>query len=443
MNGQNENNAVPNFTNPGQAGEPNPSQSAPRTFSPADQPAPRTFSPAGQPIAPNFSPEQPAGFNVPPAAMPSPGMPPVMPPVSPNIAPPTPIPVEPIPIPIPTLTPAPTYIPPATPPFPPLVTPAGQYTVPPAPSSEIGIRTMQSDAESLKQSGGLGAVPRTFSPADLSAAEPVFSPVGPSEIEKSQVAKGASKKAEKIMIFGIIFIAVATIIGIAVYFVIPRLFPKAPPAPVPAPTPVPTPTPAPAPAPAIIPHASLFAEKPELSQNLVLANNTLGLIKTNLAAAASREGIGANTFKEVSFIGENGSVIPFPALISQLAPSLTPELLSGIFEDDSTWFLYYGTKNIWPGAVVKIRSGVEQAKLDSFVASLESANLDNFFLEAPGTKGEFIDGNIGVDKEVRFSRFSNTGFVFEHGLFKKNADTYFVISTSYNGIKEAARRLGL
>jgi hypothetical protein len=303
---------------------------------------------------------------------------------------------------------------------------------------------MQSDAESLKQSGGLGAVPRTFSPADLSAAEPVFSPAGPSEIEKGQVAKGASKKAkkaEKIMIFGIIFIAVAAIVGIAVYFVIPRLFPKTPPAPVPAPAPAPAP--APTPAPAIIPHASLFVEKPELSQNLVLANNTVDAIKVNLATAASREGIGANTFKEISFVGENGSIIPFPALLSQLTTSLTPELLSGIFEDDSTWFIYYGTENSWPGAVVKVRSGVEQVKLDSFAASLESANLDNFFLEVPGTKGEFIDGNIGVDKAVRFSRFSNSGFVFEYGFFKKNADTYFVISASYNGIKEATRRLGL
>ena len=438
MNGQNENNATPNFTNPGQAGEPNPGQSAPRTFSPADQP-----------IAPNFSPEQPAGFNVPPAAMPSPGMPPVMPPVSPNIAPPTPIPVEPILIPTPIPTPAPTYIPPSipptVPPFPPLVTPAGQYTVPPAPSSEIGIRTMQSDAESLKQSGGLGAVPRTFSPADLSAAEPVFSPAGPSETEKGQVAKGASKKAEKIMIFGIIFIAVAAIIGIAIYFVIPRLFPKAPPAPVPAPAPAPAPTPAPAPAPApaIIPHASLFTEKPELSQNLVLANDTLDAIRTNLALAGSREEIGTNTFKEISFAGENGSIIPFPTLLSQLTTSLTPELLSEIFEDDSTWFMYYGTKNSWPGAAVKVRSGVEQVKLDSFAIALESANLDNFFLSVPGTKAEFKDGDIGGGKTVRFAMFSNSGFVLEYGFFKKNADTYFVLSTSYGGIVEATRRLGL
>jgi len=302
---------------------------------------------------------------------------------------------------------------------------------------------MQSDAESLKQSGGLGAVPRTFSPADLSAAEPVFSPAGPSEIEKGQVAKGASKKAEKIMIFGIIFIAVAAIIGIAVYFVIPRLFPKAPPAPVPAPAPAPTPAPAPAPAPAIIPHASLFVEKPELSQNLILANNTVDAIKVNLATAASREGIGTNTFKEISFVGENGSIIPFPALLSQLTTSLTPELLSGIFEDDSTWFIYYGTKNSWPGAAVKVRSGVEQSKLDSFAASLESANLDNFFLSVPGTKAEFKDGDIGGGKTVRFAMFSNSGFVFEYGFFKKNADTYFVLSTSYGGIVEATRRLGL
>jgi hypothetical protein len=302
---------------------------------------------------------------------------------------------------------------------------------------------MQSDAESLKQSGGLGTMPRTFSPADLAAAGPTYAPAGPTDQEKEQAAKGASRKAEKFVVIGLVVLAIAALAAGIYFFAIPKLFPKAPaPVPVVEEQPTPTPTPVPPPAPVIVPHVSYFLQPVALSQTLTLADDTLATWKASLASAASREGIGTNNFKEISFVDPNGSVVPFVSLLNRVVPDLPAESYADLFEDDSSWFLFFAPAQIWPGGVAKVKSGVTQDQLNAFGVALESADLSNFFLASPGTASSFKDGALPSGKVVRFATFSTSGPVFEYGFFTRDNEVYLLFSASYNGIKEAATRLG-
>ena len=128
-------------------------------------------------------------------------------------------------------------------------------SVPPPPAPEIGIRTMKSDLESIKQSGGETPTPQTFIPSELKREipqpaveepkieaalnipgytgpeKPIFEPqqsvstsqpVPPPPVQPtSQTNKSSSKTV--ILIIGIILVAVG--LGLLGYYVIfPLIF---------------------------------------------------------------------------------------------------------------------------------------------------------------------------------------------------------------------------
>jgi len=440
MNGQNENQnnpVVPKF-----AGEPADANA------PIPSAAPLVGEPVGVPGIPNAPEVQPlAGAGAPmPQAPQAPRAEPVF------QSPGTPIgfsaassePIQPSPK---EPVPPPPFIPPVfTPPEPRVEAPvgAGAQAVPPTPlkTAEINLRTMQTDAESLKQTGGLEATPKTFSPADL-GNEPVFKPEQ-AAVPKPAIGAKVSKKTERWLVLGLVAVAVFGLAALIYFFILPRIMPKAPaPAtqtPPEASAPI-EPQP-PIPEPVKIPHVSYFSLAADAAESPVIKEVNLANIQAHLNEA-STEKLEAGKIKEFAFFDSNNSVVSFDILLATLFADLGPGAEATIFEPDSTWFLYYDQTGIWPGLIAKAKKGVDQASIDSFNSKLEaSGSLSNIFLKPAGAIKKFDKGSVR-GKPVRFARFANPGFVFEYGWFEKGSDNYFVASTSYPGMGEAMRRLGL
>lgn len=317
-------------------------------------------------------------------------------------------------------------------------------TIRPSPlASEVDLRTAQSDLESLKQSGGLEAGPKTFSPADLEKGPGLaFTLETPAETE----AASQSKKLERKIIIGLIGLAAIGLIVIAVFFIRPMFSPRQPASPVvPAvesppqketTPPVETPaTEAPA------PHVSFFLSvPPDAVETISVAKEGFNF-KESLGSLAGEPT--ATSVKEIIFtLGEAGQPLSFATILSSVLTDLDRAKIEEIFEADATVFVYFDEKGAWPGIIAKVKDGVSEESINNFSQAIEGSDkLAEFFLKPPGTPKEFQDGNVD-NRPVRFAGFTNRGFVFDYGWFKKDERTYFMISTSYNGMKEAVRRAG-
>jgi hypothetical protein len=439
MNGQNENQnnpVVPKF-----AGEPA------NVNAPISSAVPLVGEPVGVPGIPNVPEVQPlAGAGAPmPQIPPASRVEPVF--QSPGIAtgfsraPSEPIqPSQKEPVPPPPFTP-----PVFTPREPRVEAPVGvgAQAVPPTPlkTAEINLRTMQTDAESLKQTGGLEATPKTFSPADL-GNEPVFKPEQ-AAMPKPAIETKASKRTERRLVLGLVAVAVFGLAALIYFFILPRIMPKtpAPAAQTPPVAPVPTEPQPPAPAPVKIPHLSYFSLAADAIESPVLKEVNLANIQTVLNEV-SVEKLETGKIKELAFFDSNNSVVPFETLLKALFTDLSSGPEATIFESDSTWFLYFDQKGIWPGFIAKAKKGVDKASIDLFNSKLEaSGSLSNIFLKPAGAIKKFDKGSVR-NTPVRFVRFANEGFVFEYVWLEKGEDKYLAASASFPGMGEAMRRLG-
>ncbi|MCL4406316.1 MAG: hypothetical protein M1586_02775 [Patescibacteria group bacterium] len=326
--------------------------------------------------------------------------------------------------------------------------PAASTPVPPPPSSapDIGIRTMASDAESLQATGGAEAAPQVFAAAPAGPNEPVFTP---DVVNLSASKPGMPKKSNTLLIA--VVIGLAAILGLLLlfkYVLLPKMCPVQVCEPCPAPTATETQPIAPAPeeavevAPTRV-HASYFTIPADQIENIQLATVDL----TNIKEALSKipvEKIKPSTVVEAVLADDDGP-ITLPIYVNAILPGDIPESdLSANFEDDFTQFVYYdSSSNPFPGFVAKVKSGVGATSYNAIGTKFEaSKQLANIFLTDTGNFGKFDNGSIDSTKIVRFSRGSNSQRI-EYGFFKSGDTTYWVVATSYNAIKEAAKRLGI
>ncbi|MDD5430746.1 MAG: hypothetical protein PHP03_00750 [Candidatus Pacebacteria bacterium] len=339
---------------------------------------------------------------------------------------------------------------------------------PPPPPPEITLRTMQSDIDTTKKSGGEGPTAQPFSPSVISAQQIAKSEPQDSKIELSAFSKedtGGLPPSSPIISEqpvksggskAVLWIVLAVILAIGVgvvgyFFVFPKFFPtvavnlplETPPVTPPVTTPpvippeippVATTTPPEAP-PVLAPHVSLFKTPADSQMPVNLTELTAAAIKTGLSSQNGMEA--TSTIKEIAISDTNGQV-DFIQYMPLLISSFSTTTLSSYFESDFTNFVFYDKNGAWYGLVAKLKTDANLEQAKTLMAKIEKAtDLKNLFILDPGTKSTagFKAGTAGF----RYLSYSKTGASLNYGW---TTDNLFVISTSYNGLKSAMTKLG-
>ncbi len=365
---------------------------------------------------------------VPPAAMPS----------NPSVPPPPPAPVAPKPI-----TPVMPDVasPLVSPAMPPNFSARISSTVPPPPAPDIGIRTMASDLSSLKSTGGLEAKPTTFQPADFSKA-PIFNPSKTVSAPGAATVVAPARRSNLLMIIAV-STAIIIIAGLVIYFFIkPLIFSvgnnTATPTVTTAPTeqiPAVTDTSV---TPTQLIHQTFFITVPTSASTVNLTVLTLAEIQTIFTAAIS--GAQPQTLTEIN-LNLNDFPVDATAFIAVAFPEFDQAVVVANFDKDMTTFVYKDVNGSWPGYIFKLKDPANLATVSDVVKNIESSsNLPNLFLISPGVaKGVFKDGLTVGTAKARYITYTATGASVNYAWF----NNYLVVSTSFNGFKEALKLLGL
>ncbi len=341
--------------------------------------------------------------------------------------------------------------------------------IPGPPPSKVSVRTMQSDINSIQESGGqtpqpytteLGQGPKketkapeeiSFQPAELEPnisgyvgpEEPIFqpsAPIGPlpPKQKTAQAEAGASpkKKTSKVLIISIILILAAITAGASYYFInksqIAAPAPTPPIVPPTAATPTPTPTPA-------SQYVSLLKTPSVLQEEQIISALTLDNIKDVLIAAASTTP--ANNLKEAILRNPDQSLVAFSKFIPVLLPEIKSEDIAAIFQENFTAMVFVDQNGVWPGYVVQLTSiSTLIAAHSAMKQNLKSSsNLINIFLEKTSSNvAVFKDGKAGNPTiNTRYLVFPKTGAAINYGWVNDK----LVISTSYAGLSEILKNL--
>jgi len=343
-------------------------------------------------------------------------------------------------------------------------------TPPPPPPPEITLRTMKSDLQSLKETGGSVPQLKPFTPPELRrdiprpvAPLPPPPRITPSEFDKPRfetktsgpqlskspvIEEEAPKSDMKKILMWIGIAVVAVGVGFAgYYYVFPMLFPAEVPAPILNQPQVETLINQPADQGAEIPMVTNPLVEPKLHVSFLKSSDAVATIQlamvdvSNLTSAIQTEAqkeMPSGNLVEVTISDSNGQAA-LPSVFSSIIPEFTPEKLAGIFEDDFTTALYYDANGAWPIYIMKM--GLESNLIDAQTEmnKLEaSINLKNLFLKDPGAPNSagFKTGQVsGVS--TRYLTYSASGAALNTAWVNDK----FIISASYNGLKKVLTNL--
>lgn len=141
--------------------------------------------------------------------------------------------------------------------------------------------------------------------------------------------------------------------------------------------------------------------------------------------------------KEVIFKNESGAY-PSADLLKLIAPkSLGSD--QTLFAEDFTAFSHTDKNGVWPGLIFKIADG-KKDMVSELLKTLETSEEASAFFggTTPGTATTWKNGKIGT-YTGRYMTFTTTGASLNYAV----TGDYLVISTSYAGAQEIAKRLGL
>lgn len=349
---------------------------------------------------------------------------------------------------------------------------------PPPPPPEITLRTMQSDVDSLKQTGGQGPIAKPISPAPSAQPKAELNKLSDSAMQSLKPANiGAGKmpgqapevktgSGKKITLVVVILLIIAGA-GYAGYkYIYPKYFPSttvdtsAPstqePVTTPATQPVVTEVPAVVPeattttsgvtepvattTPAIVlkTHTSLFSTAADSQANVALGEIiTISSLKQAMLIEASNKPAATTALKELNLSEENEGQLVFAEILPLFASQITTVDLSAYFSEDFTTFLYYDANGAWPGFVAKLKTGASVTAAKTLMSKIETpvSNISNFYLVAPGTAN--VAGFKTGAASARYLPFSKTGASFNYGW----SGNYLVISASYAGYNAAVAKL--
>ncbi len=382
--------------------------------------------------------------------------------------------------------------------FPP---PSEKPKAPPPPPPEISIRTMKSDLESLKQTGGISPTPKTFVPPELEKVmqeekpkappapaaptpppppparptpPPAPSPaaplpprapmaekmpppkITPSEFEKpTKEEMGKTEKKSpiieeesesrfnlrKLLVWSGAAVIVIGVGLIGYFYIFPLLFPAQVTPPPPAVT---TPT-QPEPTPEETspePEAPEFREHESLLSNPA-ATSTAQLDSVNLTSLLAALQTEAQTSRpsgslvELILSGENGQISASEALASWLPDRA--ETLQNVFEDDFTTALYYDSDGVWPVYIFNLSLDSSPVEAQSATLTLESSGaLTNLFVNPPGDPNAAgFRAGQANGLSTRYLTYSQRGAALNLAW----SGDRFIISTSYNGLRQALNNI--
>jgi|SRR3989344_1191841 len=316
--------------------------------------------------------------------------------------------------------------------------PPDRPKTPAPPPPEITLRTMASDLESLKQTGGVAPEPKPFTPLKITPAEfsepKKFTP--PTPVIEEEKPKGGLKKVLTLAV-SLAVIAGAGLAGY--YFIFPALFPAQTPPPPPAVTAPPTEIPA-VPAAETAqpkPHQSLLLS-PDLTSPATLATVDLASAQTVLQQEAQKA-LPTGTLSEIVLSGLAGGQIPTSRFLPTLLPELSSEKVKALFEEDFTAALYFDANDAWPAYILKLSPEATLLEAQAEVSQLEfSPNLKNLFVSDPGAPNSagFKTGQAsGV--ATRYLTYSKSGASLNIAW----SGDKLIISASYSGLKKILSNL--
>ena len=352
--------------------------------------------------------------------------------------------------------------------------------VPPPPSSDqqIGVRTMQSDAASIKQMGGGSPEPQIMSASEVfgastqptpspaqsssggSASQPPFAsyqygvPSAPAVGDTATSLPPQAKSSKTIfVILGIIVLAV--IVGFGVFYLVSALNQSTPVTPTPTSSgalsaavdtstaSITTPSPMPASTPAPIVHTSLIPS-PDSSVTLALTGSDVSSFQSAIASS-SKNTLLAGTVRDIAFTDASGTPITSDVFLQAFLPSAASSLSSFFEKDFTTWL--YGDKSGGSklGVVLTLNTATTPDQVAAAFTLMEGSPQDvpQFFLSpvtlpTPATfKGGLIGGLM-----VRYLVFSiKNQQVFEYTPAVVNGRNVLIITTSYNQMVDILKRL--
>ncbi len=299
--------------------------------------------------------------------------------------------------------------------------------VPPSLNPQTDVRTMQSDINQVVKPAPASSV--------FDEKDPVFTPETNNQMSNLGVIvdKPKSNKALWIIITLVVIIGLA---ALGYYVIYPMLAPQ----PV-AQTPV-TPaapaapeTPAAPVTPTLAVHTSAFVFEP--AGKVPAQPTTLDLTSINGILKSVGDNAANETLTEVLMSDEKGQ-LAFAKYLTALLPSFPDAAQASTWmEDDFTAYVYKNNAGTWPGYIAKLKSGANLETLAQWVALLETNDLTNFYVSNPGKLAPFKNGTYKTISD-RYATGSN-GASFNYAI----VNNYFVINTSFEGLKESLRLLGL
>lgn len=320
-----------------------------------------------------------------------------------------------------------------------------EVSTPPTPVSVVDVRTLMSDAESLRNSGGAEAAGSTFTVNDFVSGATATAAATTAVSGANPVTNkpGAPRKT-------LIIVAIVVAVGLIVIAAVGFYLYKSSQSPVvieqPAEQAVPQ-------APAVVPaeqetaavapirtHTSALVTPADKVEQKTLELSLIA-IKDALFTNEAGQVYPASSLKEIVLAKIGGGYISFSEFANVLLPDVDNTLIKADLEDDFTAVVFQDKKTPMLGFIV----GTKNEKADADLAGLieKSSSLANLFASAPGAQAkEWKDGQV-LEKDVRFVAFPNAGAAFEYAWIKDKAGKkYLVVATSYNAMQEIIKRAG-
>ncbi len=210
-----------------------------------------------------------------------------------------------------------------------------------------------------------------------------------------------------------------------------------PPAPTPEPEVIPTSTPAQLPPPII--HTSFFKTKADIVTEVALTAPDLQSIQTAFGASP----VTVPLFKEL-MLKQNEAQLLLKDFLALVTPGVFSESALEHFEGDYTLFTYANKDGVFPGYILKgvmasTTRDILQAATKISLEGADKVGLVNIYPANPGNpSATWKQGKTGVVVN-RYLVFSTPTFAtsFNYGW----VGDILVVSASYDGFKEALKRL--
>lgn len=370
----------------------------------------------------------------------------------------------------------------------------GSVPPPPSPDEQVGVRTMDSDTESMSQSGGgapqsqvfsaseavgPSSQPQSqqeqnpfasgpdnssgdFSPGEFFGGGDVTPPPVGGDMNSEPPKKGGSSLKTILIVIGIIIVAAA--VGFGVYYLVTSLSSSTvtepntpePSLPVevdeesPMPSATATPfseevleTPSPSPTPEPIVHSSLIVS-PDEQEAVIVESTTRESFETALNTSIDSPLL-FGSVKDLSFQTNDSMFVSSNEFLTAYFPSVASTLSNSLEDDFTTWVFGDKTGGNKLGVIFTLTPDASVDDMKVAMSSLEASrdNIMAFFLQDIPRNDDAAFEEAPIEGiSVRYLPFSVADqYVFEYAFLASNGERHLVFTTSYRQMVDILDRL--